>query len=138
VSAVGILLVAPLTGCDFVRAQSADTWSVSYEISLDGKTVNVIKAASYDEAPSRGLDSETIDMGDVPTTNSAYSTEKASWTHVTTITAERRASVSGTAPAGSVATCRILLDGSREIAKNTGAPGGTVSCAAETPKFDKK
>ncbi|KIP52942.1 hypothetical protein [Leucobacter komagatae] len=45
--------------------------------------------------------------------------------------------LSASTTAGQRATCRILLDGEREIAATTGEPGEALACEATAPAFAK-
>ncbi len=127
-----------LTGCDSFSKQTADAWAVTYEIEVQGTSTELIGAVSYDKAPSRGEDSSSVTAGDVSTTKLADSKDSAVWKVEAQVTAQKRAAVTGTAQPGSIASCRILLDGVREISKNTAKPGEPVSCSADTPAFQKK
>ncbi|MDR4534428.1 hypothetical protein [Glutamicibacter sp. PS] len=130
-----------LTACgasDFLKKQTADAWSVTYEVTVEGKDINRLTEVSYLDAPSRGESSSNVPVGEAATTNSASNAAKASWTKDAMVTAEADARISATPGKGAKATCRILLDGERELAKKTGAPGKPVECSATTPAFETK
>lgn len=126
------------TGCGFVQKQTADSWSVTYEVEVQGADINVLEDVSYDEAFSRGEESGTVTKGEVVTTNLATAKNRAKWSTTAMVTAGSQASVTAKPLPGATATCRILLDETRELIAKTGRPGETVTCTVETPAFDKK
>ncbi len=134
----GALSVTALAGCSFVEKQTADLYSITYRITLDGKQINKLTALSYGEALSRGEDTSTLDKGDAATTNDPKNTRRATWENTAIVTATKKAWVTATPPAGTTATCTILIDGKKEIASNTGKPGEQVHCEATTPAFPEK
>lgn len=133
---VGALVaVLAMSGCGFVQKQTSNAWSVSYEVTVVGEELNRLDAVSYLEAPSRGEDSETVDAGTVATSNLADDASKAVWSTTAMVTATQDSQVTATPGPGTTASCRILLDGTREIASETAARGEAVTCTAATPEF---
>ena len=133
------VLALGTTGCSMVESvqkSTADAWSVTYELTVTGDTINGIDNVGYLEAAGRGEDSELITEGAVATTNDADAQDTAHWSIESIVTAERDVAISATPREGARLTCRILLDGEREIATATAGPGETVECQANTPAFD--
>jgi hypothetical protein len=50
------LSVTPLAGCSFDEKQTADLYSITYRVTLNGKQINALTEVSQGEAPSRGED----------------------------------------------------------------------------------
>lgn len=139
--AAALALGAGLTGCGAVESfnkSTADAWAVTYEVSVSGETVNALSDVSYLDAPARGEDSAEVTEQVVATVNDAENQQLASWRTESMVTAEQEAAVAATPAKGTAATCRILLDGVKEIAAVTGKPGERVECSATTPAFSGK
>ncbi|WP_459301102.1 hypothetical protein [Arthrobacter sp. TMN-49] len=134
----GTLAVTAMSGCSFVEKQTSDAWSVSYEVTVAGGELNSLGSVSYDEAPSRGEDSSTVEKGTVATTNLIDAPGKAQWSATALVTATKKSSVAATPGPGSTASCRILLDGTKEIATAAAPAGQPVTCASTTPAFEKE
>ena len=60
----------------------------------------------------------------------------ATWSVDSSVVVGDTAKITATAAEGQRATCRILLDGERELASETGEAGGAVTCSATAPPFD--
>lgn len=132
---VGVLA---MSGCSFVEKQTSDAWSVSYEITVVGDELNRLDSVSYLDAPSRGEDSAAVAAGTVATSNVADDPSKAVWSTTALVTATQESSVTATPGPGTSASCRILLDETREIASETAPAGEAVTCTATTPEFPKQ
>lgn len=128
-AAVGLLG----TGCSAVHQQIGDAWSVTYEVRVDQPQGSALTDVRVEGAEERGGAPEVHRVGSARTDTSADG--GSSWKEDLVVLAEQRASVRATPAAGATATCRILLDGEREIAKETAAPGKTVRCSVDTPRF---
>jgi len=127
-----------VAGAVFLSKQTANTWAITYEVTVTGPTDDRLSSISYAAAPARGEDSADVSEAEVRTDPAAGPGVPASWTTEVQITAQKRAGITATAQPGSTASCRILLDASRELARQTGSPGGTVSCSVDTPAFPAK
>lgn len=122
-----IAAVATLPGC----SASYEAWAVTYEVSVADTASTSLTGVAYVEAQGRNGPSETIKLGDATGKGSP-----ASWSKEATVTATKLSSVTATPAPDGVATCRILLDGKREIDSQTAAPGEPVICSVSTPPFD--
>ncbi|TCL88617.1 hypothetical protein EDF31_101461 [Curtobacterium sp. PhB142] len=125
------------TGCSFVQQQTGDAWSVTYEVSVDQPSGAALTDVRVEGAEKRGDAPEVHRLGTQETGTQETSTQKTGiWEHESIVLAEQRASVRATPARGAAATCRILLDGKREIATETAAAGEPVTCSVDTPAFD--
>lgn len=125
------------TGCSFVQQQTGDAWSVTYEVSVDQPSGAALTDVRVEGAKKRGDAPEVHRLGTQETGTQETSTQKTgTWVHESIVLAEQRASVRATPARGATATCRILLDGKREIATETAAAGEPVTCSVDTPAFD--
>ncbi len=131
---LGIGSLGLLTGCSVVQQQIGDAWSVTYEVQVDQPVGAGLTDVRAEGAEGRGGDPEVATLGDEQTDAAVDGGSR--WTHEVVVLAEDHASVRATPAAGATATCRILLDGKREIAKETAGPGEPVTCEADTPEFD--
>ncbi|MFJ7288518.1 hypothetical protein ACIQUC_09390 [Curtobacterium sp. NPDC098951] len=123
------------TGCSVVQRQTGDAWAVTYEVSVDRPSGAELSDVRVEGAERRGDVPEVHRLGSEET--GAGDGDGSRWSHDTIVLAEQRASVRATPGAGATATCRILLDGKREIARETSVrPGGVVRCRVATPAFD--
>lgn len=123
------------TGCSFVQQQTGDAWSVTYEVRVDQPGGATLSDVRVEGADRRGEAPEVHRLGAEAT--GASDGEGPRWEHDAIVLAEQRASVRATPGGGATATCRILLDGEREIARETSSrPGDEVRCSADTPAFD--
>lgn len=123
------------TGCSFVQQQTGDAWSVTYEVRVDQPSGAALTDVRVEGAERRG-EAPAVHRLDAQETGSSDG-DGSRWEHDAIVLAEQRASVRATPGAGATATCRILLDGKREIASETSArPGDAVRCSADTPAFD--
>ncbi len=122
------------TGCSFVQQQTGDAWSVTYEVRVDQPRGAELTDVRVEGAERRGEAPGVHRLGTEET--GATDGDGSHWEHETIVLAEQQASVRATPGAGATATCRILLDGKREIASETSArPGAAVRCSADTPAF---
>ena len=128
-----------LTGCGFiqdVRKSSEDAWAVTYEISTDSATETPLSAVEYVDRDGRLEEPKTITIDDVAALPGTVG-NSAGWAVDTIAVAGDDVSFSATPAADVSATCRILLDGEREIASFQGEPGEAVNCVATTPQFEQ-
>jgi len=132
-SALSVVLLA--SGCAFVQQHVGDAWSVTYEVSVDQPVGAELTGTEFDGAEKRGEEVTTQDVGTARTATAQDG--GSSWEVESIVLAEGQASVTATPAPGATATCRILLDGTREIATATSAsPGAPVECTVDTPRFD--
>lgn len=140
-SSAALVLGMGLTGCgavdDWDKA-TADAWAVTYQVTVSGENADALSDVSYLDSPSRGEDSAEVTEESVATTSDAGKKDETSWSTESVITAEKDAAIAATPAEGSTASCRILLDGVKEIAAQTGKPGERVECAVTTPAFGEK
>ncbi|NQD42120.1 hypothetical protein [Glutamicibacter halophytocola] len=135
-----LALAAGLAGCGAVGSwdkATSDAWAVTYEVTVAGGSGDSLKDVSYLEAEKRGEDSTEVTEDSVATTDDAKKKASSIWSVESMVTAQKDASIAATPAQGGTATCRILLDGVKEIASETGAPGKRVQCEATTPAFKK-
>jgi len=135
-----LALGAGLSGCGAVGSwdkATADAWAVTYEVTVAGGSGDSLKDVSYLEAEKRGEDSTAVTEDSVAATDDAKKKGSKVWSVESMVTAQKDASIAATPAQGGTATCRILLDGVKEIASETGAPGKRVECEATTPAFKK-
>lgn len=123
----GLAAVAALSGCQL----SYDAWAVTYEVSVTGAPDNGFTDLSFAEADGRNGPSVATDPEAVGATGSP-----ASWSAEAIVTATHWAFVTATPAEGGTATCRVLIDGEREIETQTAPAGEPVTCAVQTPAFD--
>lgn len=122
------------SGCAFVQRQTGDAWAVTYEVRVDRPTGSTLSDLRIDGAESRGNSPKVVTIGTAATTQRDGGGSR--WEHKMVVIAKQQASVSATPESGATAQCRILLDGKREIAKQTSAaPGEPVTCSVRTPSF---
>jgi len=119
---------------DFDKATS-DSWAVTYEITVSGGDASKITDIKYLESEKRGEAGTELTLPSGETTLDAK--ENAVWSLGSIVTAQKDAAISAMPGKEATATCRILLDGVKEIAAETSAPGERVECAATTPAFSK-
>ncbi|OUE25132.1 hypothetical protein [Clavibacter michiganensis] len=135
----GIALVAgaaslALAGCSGIADDIADIYAITYEVTTTGAADAGLTDVSYAEASHRGRPSIVKEVGQAsfsPGDDSASSV----WSVESVVTAEDWAFVQATPADGEALTCRILVDGVREIATSTAAPGQPVTCQLPTPPF---
>ncbi|MGH3652213.1 hypothetical protein [Glutamicibacter sp.] len=135
-----LALVLGATGCGAVDSwdkATSDAWSVTYEIEVTGAT-GQLPAVSYLESAKRGEPGTIVDVSEAVWVPDSKDPSRATWSVESIITAETDASLTATPAKGATATCRILLDGTKEIAARTGATGEPVECSATTPAFSGK
>ncbi|VXB96280.1 conserved hypothetical protein [Exiguobacterium sp. 8A] len=127
-------VVLAASGCAFVQQQTGDAWAVTYEIRVDDPTGSTLSDIRVEGAEARGDESKLHKIGTEATTRTDGA--GSAWVHEAVVLAKQRASVSATPAPGVTAECRILLDGKREIAKQTSdGPGEPVDCSVRTPSF---
>lgn len=135
--AAAAALTAALTGCSTVTdigKSMQDAWSVTYEISVDGADTVTLSDVSYLGAESRVDGAKTVKVGDAEAQSGSGGS--ASWSVETLVVAGKQATVTATPPSDLTASCKILLDGTKEIAAETGTPGAPVTCDVVTPEFE--
>ncbi|MEB4614445.1 hypothetical protein [Leucobacter sp. M11] len=130
---IGLLLSA-CGAIDTAMKSAADAWSVTYEVTTDSADPVALTEVSYLDMETRTSGQSTVRVPDA--TTAADGAGLPRWTAETIVITGDSASVSATPPEGVAASCRILLDGKREIAAETGQPGEPVRCDEVTPKFD--
>lgn len=129
-----------VAGCGAVESYDkavSDAWAVTYEVSVTGTTDDSLHDVSYLEAEKRGEDSTPVTEESVNTTEATGKNKNKVWSVESMVTAQKDASVAATPDKDGTATCRVLLDGVKEIASETGAPGERVQCDVTTPAFKK-
>lgn len=132
------LLGVSLTGCSAIaklQQSTADAWAVTYEVTVEGVDTATLTDVSYLDQEMRTEERTSVDAGTVTASSAGDGT--ASWKVDSIVVVGDNAKVSATAAEGERATCRILLDGEREIATATSEPGSAVTCEATAPPFDK-
>lgn len=139
-SLLGAALLAgvALTGCSAmqdIKNSAADAWKVTYEVSVDSSEPSTLTEVSYLDQASRTEKRTTVPESSVQTT--PRDTGDSAWETDSLVIVGDQTKLSATPAAGQRATCRILLDGEREIATNTGEPGEKVTCEATAPAFAK-
>jgi hypothetical protein len=125
VFAAGAALVT-LSGC----ASSFDAWAVTYEVSVTDTTDGNLTDIAYAEeerrnGPSKKTEQDSVESGGSPST----------WSQEVIVSATQWAYVTATPAPDGIATCRILLDGDREIDTQTAEVGQPVTCSVPTPTF---
>lgn len=129
------LVAGSLTGCNAMGGAFADAWAVTYSVTLTGTDHATATNVSYLEAPSRGAESEAVTVADNPAM-SAVTQDSSTYSVVAQVTAEKKAMITLTPAPGTIASCDILLDGTKSITTATGEPGAPVTCEIATPKFE--
>ena len=135
VAAATLLTALTATGCSYVAKYTADAYSITYRVTVEGDDIDTISAVEYGESPNRGEETAAVDAGGLVTKNDSADAHTASWQTEALVTATEEAWVTATPGAGAVATCSILIDGEREIDTATAGMGETVECRATTPAF---
>ncbi|MFJ2618391.1 hypothetical protein [Glutamicibacter sp. NPDC087344] len=138
IGSAALVFIVGATGCSAVEdfnKSTSDSWAVTYEVSVAGGDTSKITDVRYLESEKRGEAGTELSLASGQTT--ADGQGKAVWSLESIVTAEKDASISAVPGKGATATCRILLDGVKEIAVETSAPGERVQCAANTPAFSK-
>ena len=123
-----------LTACSDIADDLADIYSITYEVTTTGPADGGLADVSYAEAAHRGRPSIVKEVGAAsfsPGDDSASSI----WSAETVVTAEDWAFVQATPVDGEALTCRILVDGVKEIASSTAAAGQPVTCQVPTAPF---
>ncbi len=131
--AATIALVPTLTACGNIGESLKDAYSITYEITLSGSDTSALESFSF--AGKEKRDSETTEVLSTAKDAPSASANNGKWSTETIINAEEIARITAVPKPDTVASCRILIDGSKEIAAEKGAPGAPVTCEAITPKF---
>ncbi|MGI5498730.1 hypothetical protein [Lentzea sp. CA-135723] len=113
-----VALVNHLGGWNTLIGKS---WAITYEVSA--QPADTLADVTYAESPDRN-------RKETPRTVSEDA--PLPWTTEVIINAGEKAHVAGTPKGDQVLTCRILLDGVKELATATGQPGQEVGCEAVT------
>lgn len=121
-----------LTGCAFIdkmATTSAKVWAVTYELSTDSAENVTVSNTTYRDTPSRAEGQVIAKPGLLDVSTEGWRTE-------TLGVVTKELSISATPPEGVRLTCKILLDGTEQIATATSAaPGEAVRCAVKAPEF---
>ncbi|MFT2753902.1 hypothetical protein [Clavibacter sp. Sh2088] len=133
VLALGAATLA-LAGCTSVMDDIADIYSITYEVTTTGPADGGLTDVSYAEAAHRGRPSIVKEVGQAPFAPGDDSASSV-WSVESAVTAEDWAFVQATPVDGEALTCRILVDGVKEIASSTAAPGQPVTCQVPTAPF---
>jgi len=134
-AASAAIALLPLTACSIVNQTFGDAWSVTYQVAVDRPQDVELTEVTVEGAEKRGASPEVTDLGS-QTALASTGGEGALWDREVIVLAGEEALVSATPPSGSIATCRVLVDGTREIATATSAaPGEPVTCKVVTPAF---
>ncbi|MBC9943417.1 hypothetical protein ICL81_02580 [Leucobacter sp. cx-328] len=129
-----------MTGCgaiDKLQKSTADAWAVTYELSVDGgddPENAMLSDVAYLDQPSRTEERTSVSAGTV--TTAGTNGGSATWSVDSILVVGDTAKITATAAEGQRATCRILLDGERALASETGEAGVAVTCSATAPPFD--
>lgn len=132
-------LLLPLTGCSVIDAigkSSQDAWQLNYEVTTDGSASATLTDVSYLDTSGRLEEAAMKRVGTVETSAGAAGVP-SKWKADSIVVVGKQTRISATPPAGVRATCRILLDDSKEIATATSDPGKPVTCEAKAPEFPK-
>ncbi|PII85339.1 hypothetical protein BMH32_07450 [Leucobacter sp. OLJS4] len=132
-------LLLPLTGCSVIDAigkSSQDAWQLNYEVTTDGSASATLTDVSYLDTSGRLEEAAMKRVGTVETSAGAGGAP-SKWKADSIVVVGKQTRISATPPAGVRATCRILLDDSKEIATATSDPGKPVTCEAKAPEFPK-
>jgi hypothetical protein len=96
-------------------------WAITYEVKAEPAETAV--DVTFDRSPSRNRKE---------TPQSATISTPLPWSSEVVVNAGEKARVSATPLGDQVLSCRILLDGVKELAAATGKPGQTVNCETVT------
>lgn len=115
-----VVLCAGLAACS---NPSGKSWAITYEVT--GQDNGTLAKVDYADSPNRYNDEikqQTV-QGPVG----------VPWKQDVVVTAGQQAEVTATPTGTLTLTCRVLLDGVKELAKSTApGPGRPVSCAKVT------
>ncbi len=131
--AVGAASLA-LVGCSNITDDIADIYAITYEVTTTGPADGGLTDVSYAEASHRGRPSIVKEVGQASLAPGDASASSV-WSVESVVTAEDWAFVQATPVDGEALTCRILVDGVKEIATSTAAPGQPVTCQVPTAPF---
>ncbi len=130
-----------LTGCgalDAVVKSAADAWQVTYEVTTDSEAAVPLSEVAYLDMESRTDGQHLVEASDAETRAEPAHPGQSIWSQDSIVVVGDQAQITATPPAGVTASCRILLDGKKEVAAATAAPGEPVRCEAEAPEFPKQ
>ncbi|HEX7307756.1 hypothetical protein [Lentzea sp.] len=96
-------------------------WAITYEVSAQPADTAV--DVTYAQSPDRNRKE---------TPRSVSASAPLPWSTDVVINAGEKASVTATPKGGQALSCRVLLDGVKELAAATAAPGQAVTCEAVT------
>lgn len=134
-AAAAITLVS-LTGCSVVNQHLGDAWAVKYQVVVDQPHDVELTDLHVGGSQKRGGSPKVTDMG-TQTAIASVDGATAAWESELIVVAGDEALVSATPPSGSIATCHVIVDETREIATAiSAAPGEPVTCRVTTPRFD--
>lgn len=115
-----VLLCAGLTACSNPTGKS---WAITYEVT--GQRDGTLSHVGYADSPNRYNDEIKQQAVDGPV--------GVPWKEDVVVTAGQQAQLTATPSGDLTLTCRILLDGVKELAKATApGPGQPVKCAKTT------
>ncbi|SDH53024.1 hypothetical protein SAMN05216553_12637 [Lentzea fradiae] len=103
------------------NALTGKAWAVTYEVSSEPAQTAV--DVTYTESADR--------FRKEPSQTHSVSAP-APWTYDAVVNAGEKASVTATPKGDQVLSCRILLDGIKDLARKTGLPGREVRCETVT------
>lgn len=117
-----------LAGCGFIESvqrSATDAWLVTYEVSTDSADDTALTDISYLDTPNR-VDGQQETRVASAEAEPAAGDGGATWSVESLVMVGDRARIAATPADGAHATCRILLDGEKEIAFQAGDPGEPV------------
>lgn len=118
-----VVLCGALAGVAACSNPSGKSWAITYEVT--GQDNGTLSAVGYANSPSRYNDEVKQQTVQGPV--------GVPWKQDVVVTAGQKAAITATPSGGLTLTCRILLDGEKELARATApAPGQPVSCAKTT------
>ncbi|MFI5606991.1 hypothetical protein [Amycolatopsis sp. NPDC051903] len=119
-AAVALAAAFGLAGCSNPTGKS---WAISYEVTGSGTTTGITYSQSVDRYQDDSSDHQLTGPLGLP------------WKQDVIISAGRDAKVTATPTGDATLSCRILLDGSKVLAKASApAPGKPVTCSKTTDK----
>lgn len=120
IAAVALAAPAGLAGCSNPTGKS---WAITYEVTGSGQMTGITYAESVDRYQDASSDHRLTGPLGLP------------WKQDVVLSAGRDASVTATPSGTTTLSCRILLDGTKELAKaSSPTPGKPVTCTRTTDK----
>lgn len=118
-----MLAAGVLVGVSACSNPSGKSWAITYEVTdQNGGTLSDV---SYAQSPDRYNDEVKQSTVDGPV--------GVPWKQEVVVAAGQKAEITAKPTGGLTLTCRILLDGEKELAKATAsAAGGPVTCEKVT------